>query len=123
MKKSEVKIGGVYAAKVTNKIVQVRIDAESRYGGWDGTNLTTGKKVRIQSPAKLRTTVGSDIVPPEHRRRVCHPRIVHRLRRDHFRLAAADVADQHRGCSHAIRSTRSLLDRLASDDFQGTTPS
>ena len=37
MKKNEVKIGGVYTAKVTNKIVQVRIDAESRYGGWDAT--------------------------------------------------------------------------------------
>ncbi len=34
MKKNEVKIGRVYAAKVTNKVVQVRIDAESRYGGW-----------------------------------------------------------------------------------------
>src|SRR5271169_6895751 len=58
MKKNEVKIGGVYAAKVTNKLVQVRIDAESRYGGWDGTNLATGKKVRIKSPAKLRAAVG-----------------------------------------------------------------
>jgi hypothetical protein len=54
MKKSEVKVGGVYAVKVTNKVVQVRIDAESRHGGWDGTNLTTGKKVRIKSPARLR---------------------------------------------------------------------
>jgi hypothetical protein len=54
MKKSEVKIGGTYIAKVTNKVVQVRIDAESRYGGWDAVNLETGKKVRIQSPARLR---------------------------------------------------------------------
>jgi len=58
MKKNEVKIGGVYAAKVTNKLVQVRIDAESRYGGWDATNLATNKKVRIKSPAKLRAAVG-----------------------------------------------------------------
>ena len=60
MKKSEVKIGGVYTAKVTNKVVQVRIDAESRYGGWDATNLATGKKVRIKSPARLRAAVGGD---------------------------------------------------------------
>ena len=60
MKKNEVAIGGVYTAKVTNKLVQVRIDAESRYGGWDGTNLATGKKVRIKSPAKLRAAVGGD---------------------------------------------------------------
>jgi hypothetical protein len=60
MKKSEVKVGRVYTAKVTNKLAEVRIDAESRYGGWDGTNLATGKKVRIKSPAKLRTSVGGD---------------------------------------------------------------
>jgi len=58
MKKSEVKVGGVYTAKVTNKLVQVQIEAESRYGGWDGTNLSTGKKVRIRSAAKLRSATG-----------------------------------------------------------------
>ena len=61
MKKNEVKIGDVYTAKVTNKVVEVRIDAESRYGGWDATNLATGKKVRIQSPQRLRTAVGGNI--------------------------------------------------------------
>jgi hypothetical protein len=60
MKKSEVKIGRAYTAKVTNKVVQVRIDAESRYGGWDATNLATGKKVRIQSAQRLRAAVGGD---------------------------------------------------------------
>ena len=59
MKKSEVTIGGIYTAKITNKLVQVRIDAASRYGGWDGTNLSTNKKVRIKSPAKLRAAVGN----------------------------------------------------------------
>ncbi|MGA2619029.1 MAG: hypothetical protein ABSF26_15580 [Thermoguttaceae bacterium] len=63
MKKSEVKIGRVYTAKVTNKVVQVRIDAESRYGGWDATNLATGKKVRIQSAQRLRAAVGGDGAP------------------------------------------------------------
>ena len=60
MKKSEVKIGRAYTAKVTNKVVQVRIDAESRYGGWDATNRATGKKVRIQSARRLRAAVGGD---------------------------------------------------------------
>ena len=60
MTKSEVKLGGVYTAKVTNKVVQVRIDAESRYGGWDATNLATNKKVRIKSAQKLRAAVGDD---------------------------------------------------------------
>jgi hypothetical protein len=60
MKKNEVQIGSVYMAKVTNKVVQVRIVAESRYGGWDATNLESGKKVRIQSAQRLRSAVGSD---------------------------------------------------------------
>ena len=60
MKKNEVQIGSVYMAKVTNKVVQVRIVAESRYGGWDATNLETGKKVRIQSAQRLRSAVGGD---------------------------------------------------------------
>jgi hypothetical protein len=58
MKKSEVKIGGVYTAKVSNKVVQLKIDTESKYGGWDGTNLATGKKVRIRSAQRLREAVG-----------------------------------------------------------------
>jgi hypothetical protein len=63
MKKNEVKIGHVYIAKVTDRIVDVRIDAESRYGGWDATNLKTGKKIRIKSPARLRSAVGSHRSP------------------------------------------------------------
>ena len=65
MKKNEVQIGGVYTAKITNKLVQVRIDAASRYGGWDATNLATNKKVRIKSPAKLREAVGGDTAKPK----------------------------------------------------------
>ena len=58
MKKNDVRVGSVYTAKVTNKVVQVRINAESRHGGWDATNLATGKKIRIQSPRRLRAAVG-----------------------------------------------------------------
>ena len=63
MKKNEVKIGHTYTAKVTDKIVDVRIDAESRHGGWDATNLATGKKIRIKSPARLRSAVGGHKSP------------------------------------------------------------
>ncbi|MCC9654647.1 winged helix-turn-helix domain-containing protein [Rhodopirellula halodulae] len=53
MKKADVKIGGEYYAKVTNKKVVVRIDAENASGGWDATNLTTNKKVRIKTAGRL----------------------------------------------------------------------
>ncbi len=59
MKKNDVKIGGVYTAKVTNKLVEVRIDAESRHGGWEATNLSTNKKVRIKSAQRLRGKSGA----------------------------------------------------------------
>jgi len=54
MKKSEVQVGGVYTAKVSDKIVEVRIDGENRHGGWNATNLATGRKVRIKSAQRLR---------------------------------------------------------------------
>ena len=37
MKNSEVKIGGTYKAKVSDKLTTVRIDAEHPSGGWDAT--------------------------------------------------------------------------------------
>ncbi|MHC4405062.1 MAG: winged helix-turn-helix domain-containing protein [Planctomycetota bacterium] len=64
MKKSEVKMGKVYTAKVSDKLVSVRIDAENPHGGWDATNLATGKKVRIKSAQRLRGEAeGADAKP------------------------------------------------------------
>jgi len=54
MKKADVKVGSVYAAKVSGKVVPVRIDAENPRGGWTGTNQATGKQVRIKSAQRLR---------------------------------------------------------------------
>ena len=54
MKKSDVKVGGVYAAKVSDKIAPVRIDAKNPHGGWDATNMKTKKRVRIKSAQRLR---------------------------------------------------------------------
>src|SRR5210317_630491 len=59
MKKNEVKIGGVYRAKVTDKVVSVRIDAENPSGGWDATNMETNRKVRIKSAQRLRGKAAS----------------------------------------------------------------
>jgi hypothetical protein len=54
MKKDQVQIGGTYVAKVSGQIAQVRIDAESRFGGWDATNVVTHRRVRIKSARRLR---------------------------------------------------------------------
>jgi len=54
MKKSDVKVGATYSAKVSGSVVPVRIDRENPSGGWDGTNLKTKKAVRIKSAQRLR---------------------------------------------------------------------
>ena len=54
MKKSEVKIGGLYVAKVSDKLVNVRIDSAHSKGGWNATNTRTGKRIRIKSAQRLR---------------------------------------------------------------------
>ena len=54
MKKADVEIGGQYVAEVSGKLVVVKILALSPYGGWDATNTTTGRPVRIRSAQRLR---------------------------------------------------------------------
>jgi hypothetical protein len=54
MKKAEVKVGAVYIVKVSDQLTRVQVKAESPYGGWVGTNLKTGREVRIRSAARLR---------------------------------------------------------------------
>lgn len=61
MKKNEVQIGGVYSAKVSDRVVHVRIDAENRSGGWDATNLATNKKVRIKTVQRLREKISGPV--------------------------------------------------------------
>ncbi len=63
MKKNAVHLNGTYTAKVSGKIVRVRIDAESPYGGWDATNLGTRKKIRVKSAQRLRAEVGGTTPP------------------------------------------------------------
>ena len=57
MKKVQVEIDKVYACKVSGNIVPVRIDSESRFGGWNGTNMITKRHVRIKTAGKLRYSV------------------------------------------------------------------
>ncbi len=54
MKKDQVQIGGTFVAKISGKLATVRIDTESPYGGWNATNVDTGRKVRIKSAQRLR---------------------------------------------------------------------
>lgn len=70
MNKADVTIGGEYLAKVTNKVVAVRIDAENPSGGWDATNLSTNKKVRIKTAGRLRAPAAAATPAAEAPKRV-----------------------------------------------------
>jgi hypothetical protein len=61
MKKADVVIGKIYVVKVSGRETKVRLDRESPYGGWVGTNLATSREVRIRSAAKLRRVY----IPPQ----------------------------------------------------------
>lgn len=75
MKQNEIKVGGIYIAKVSNKLTRVRVDEIRTYNPtfgkyayttslfkkeqlrYDVTNLTTGRKTTFRSAAKFRGEV------------------------------------------------------------------
>ncbi len=75
MKKNEVKIGEVYTARVTDRLVPVRIDQENRHGGWDATNLATNKKVRIKSAQRLHARATPEQLKAVAQAGRCSPRV------------------------------------------------
>ena len=57
MKGKDIVISGIYVVKVSEKLAPVRIDRacdRACGGGWDGTNLRTGKSVHIRGAGKIR---------------------------------------------------------------------
>lgn len=57
MLKRDISVGHYYITKVSNKITAVRIDSESRFGGWNATNMNTNRAVRITSGRRLQREV------------------------------------------------------------------
>ena len=70
MKGRDIVMGGTYAAKVSGRIVPVRIRAESPYGGWEGVNGETGRAVRIRGAGRLRYPCDA-MGRPTVRARIC----------------------------------------------------
>jgi len=54
MGKGDVKVGEVYAVKVSGNMAPVVIDEEHPNGGWVGTNQETNRQVRIKNAGRLR---------------------------------------------------------------------
>lgn len=62
MKANEIKVGGVYVARVSGRLTEVRVDAirENAFGQrlvYDVTNLATGRRTTFRSAAKFRSEV------------------------------------------------------------------
>ena len=70
MQKHNVKVGSTYIVKVSGTLTRVRITREHARGGWYGTNLATGREIRIRTAARLRSEVppAQEISPDEARR-------------------------------------------------------
>ncbi len=70
MQKHNVKVGSTYIVKVSGALAKVRITREHPRGGWYGTNLATGREIRIRTAARLRSEVppAQEISPDEARR-------------------------------------------------------
>jgi len=70
MQKHNVKIGTIYLVKVSGTLAKVRLTREHDRGGWYGTNLATGREIRIRTAARLRSEVqpAQGISPDEARR-------------------------------------------------------
>ena len=70
MQKHNVKIGTTYIVKVSGTLAKVRITRDHPRGGWYGTNLATGREIRIRTAARLR----SEASPAGSQRPVRNPR-------------------------------------------------
>ena len=57
MQKQYVKVGTTYIVKVSGTLAKVRLTREHPRGGWYGTNLATGREIRIRTAARLRSEV------------------------------------------------------------------
>jgi len=70
MQKQNIKVGSTYIVKVSGILTKVRITREHVRGGWYGTNLGTGREIRIRTAARLRSEVppAQGISPDEARR-------------------------------------------------------
>ena len=70
MQKQSVHIGSTYIVKVSGTLARVRITRDHPRGGWYGTNVATGRELRIRTAARLRSEAkpAQEISPDEARR-------------------------------------------------------
>ena len=71
MQKNNVKVGTTYIVKVSGALAKVRLTREHPRGGWYGTNLATGREIRIRTAARLRSEANpAQGISPEEARQI-----------------------------------------------------
>ena len=80
MQKHNIKVGSTYIVKVSGTLARVRITREHPRGGWYGTNLATGREIRIRTGARLRSEASPDGSPKTVRNPRAHDFSVDELR-------------------------------------------
>ncbi len=111
MKKDQVKIGQVYAAKVTGKIVPVRITGESRHGGWDAINVRTKRPIRIKSAQRLRNCVSVPAAEETLKAGKAQPKVATRAATGKKAAKATTPAKQRDTGEHAATSAKPEADK------------
>jgi hypothetical protein len=87
---ADVKIGHVYAAKVSDKIVHVRIDSVNDDSGWNATNLDTNRKLHVKSAQRLRR----EITPETSEQLADDVNGKSKTKRERAKRADAKIADE-----------------------------
>ncbi len=71
MQKRNVRIGTTYIVKVSGTLARVRLTREHDRGGWYGSNLATGREIRIRTAARLRSEApAAEVISPDEARRI-----------------------------------------------------
>ena len=60
MRKEQIEIGKRYVVKWYDRIIIVRIESESLYGGWNVTDIRKCRRIRIWKAAQILHEVGAE---------------------------------------------------------------
>lgn len=113
MKAKDIQLGGTYAARVSGRVAPVKITTlpTPDRTGYGGTNLTTGRDIRMRSAARLRYPCNPDGSPKREPCYRCNAPSVGRLKSE-TRLAAPGGSYVCPACYKALRADTGALTDL-----------
>jgi hypothetical protein len=124
MKRADVRVGEAYAIRIQKQECRVRIESARSNGGWDATNLATGKEVRIKNPSGLKalptTAEGGDggevtaiVAEPEVEATVAEP-----VGPAGKKLSAIDAAARVLAEAGTPMNAKQMIDAMTANEFE-----